>query len=484
MANNYKYPRVTISTKALNHSSVAPEAADTTVLFVPICTPKGPKDKIVKLHSISDLENIFGRLDYKESKQAALNVYQWLSAGGTVYLKRLNDGTPASSTNFKAIAPGKFYDGLKVHVEKHSLGTTENPNNLYSVKLSNDRNVVLFESRYIKNVKDALSKSGLVIATEEITASLDETLSGGSDLASGSTEDSLLESYLDHETSDEAPSIYIDLANRLETPVDVILDAGYSEDIKKKLLTFIVGGDADITNDSENDIGRDDIIGIFDNYHLSDDGADAVSEIYTSIAHRNIAVYEQYFTITDNILTDKDIIVSPTYFLARLLPYNDNLYGVQYATAGLRRGILEDAIAVNENPSPSTKNSWFTNRINYVEKTSREYAFMSQRTHDGSTEHEYTALSFLNNSRVLEKMKRELERLGREYLFEFNDSITLTNMSKVLNKYVGQWVANRTLSYGEVEVAKNPYSDEAVDVRLNIRFNGTIEVISVDITIE
>jgi hypothetical protein len=81
-------------------------------------------------------------------------------------------------------------------------------------------------------------------------------------------------------------------------------------------------------------------------------------------------------------------------------------------------------------------------------------------------------------------MVHELERLGRDYLFEFNDSLTLTNMSSVLNKYVSTWIANRTLSYGNVVVSRNEFSDEAVDVKLNIKFTGTIEVISIDITIE
>jgi hypothetical protein len=40
------------------------------------------------------------------------------------------------------------------------------------------------------------------------------------------------------------------------------------------------------------------------------------------------------------------------------------------------------------------------------------------------------------------------------------------------------------LSYALVEVSRNPYNDEAVDIRLNIKFNRTIELISVDITID
>ena len=106
-------------------------------------------------------------------------------------------------------------------------------------------------------------------------------------------------------------------------------------------------------------------------------------------------------------------------------------------------------------------------------------------TFDGSGKDEtkLTALSFLNNIRCLQRMKHELVRLGRSYLFEFNDSITLSKMSSVLNKYMNEWVSNRTLNYAYVNVQKNPNSDEAVDVTMDVRFTGTIEVSSVEITI-
>jgi hypothetical protein len=81
-------------------------------------------------------------------------------------------------------------------------------------------------------------------------------------------------------------------------------------------------------------------------------------------------------------------------------------------------------------------------------------------------------------------MKKELEKLGREYLFEFNDSVTLSQLSNTLNKYMSNWVANRTLNYAVVDVRQNEYSSEKVDIFLDVRFNNTIEIISVNITIE
>ncbi len=271
------------------------------------------------------------------------------------------------------------------------------------------------------------------------------------------------------------------LGNKLETPIDVILDAGYSEDTKRIISLYTKNVDQTL------ELARKDIVCIFDEY---------VNEYTTKYTGKrptlcdnscidkcdNRALYTQYFLVDDDYA--KNIWVTPTYFLAKLIPHNDRVYGVQWPTAGLTRGVLLDVKDINENPTPNIKNANFIDRINYVERDANGYKFMSQRTYDGSDETEYTALSFLNNSRSLAKMVKELEKVGREYLFEFNDATTLANMRNALNRYMGEWVSNRTLNFAEVDVAASEYSDEAVDVTLNIRFTGTIEVISVDIIIE
>jgi hypothetical protein len=57
-------------------------------------------------------------------------------------------------------------------------------------------------------------------------------------------------------------------------------------------------------------------------------------------------------------------------------------------------------------------------------------------------------------------------------------------MRNALNRYVSEWIQNRTLSFATVDVQKDEISDERVNVGLNIRFTGTIEIISIDIVIE
>ena len=130
------------------------------------------------------------------------------------------------------------------------------------------------------------------------------------------------------------------LGNKLETPIDVILDAGYSEDTKKIISLYTRNKDQLL------ELARKDIVCIFDEY-IND--YDETNEKYTgkrptlcdnSCIHKcdNRALYTQYFLVDDDYA--KNIWVTPTYFLAQLIPHNDTLYGVQWPTAGLTRGVL------------------------------------------------------------------------------------------------------------------------------------------------
>ena len=60
MAKNYTYPRVAISSTAKLHSSVQPPVADTTVMFLPVSTEKGPAKEIVRIHSLPEFIGKFG----------------------------------------------------------------------------------------------------------------------------------------------------------------------------------------------------------------------------------------------------------------------------------------------------------------------------------------------------------------------------------------------------------------------------------------
>ena len=88
---NYTYPRVDTKIIAKIHNTAAPEAEDTTVLFMPILADKGPMNEIVKVHSLEEFITIFGEMDgiqKRVGKLTAFNIMNWLTAGGTVYVVR------------------------------------------------------------------------------------------------------------------------------------------------------------------------------------------------------------------------------------------------------------------------------------------------------------------------------------------------------------------------------------------------------------
>lgn len=658
MENKYTYPRVDITYKAKRHSSTAPEQADTSSIFVPVITERGPINKVVKVHSISELESTFGEVPYKENGLTKLNLYRWLNAGGTAYIVRLvadvsevalayavssttnayvvtknglpaetasdilkvylkergsfieavlkTDDTPSGvpsyifdnstrtvtvtdsegselddvvlATRISAKYPGKYYNGLSVTISKAPNSekklvisvyrgsqkideTRVEPSDfidLEYINFSSNAETLLQEildnaNNYEKMKRD-VEKANIYIRNGEVYESstsvtaIDETtlketygdnfrsyISGNSDFNkrydtsveynisySGTYTSATLEDLLKAFWSQEALGNYSYdfagtntlgatskesrnsddyrkgifwkradqlIANKLETPFDLVMDAGYSAEVKMLLFKFFSGATP----------VRNDAFVILDNYsnavsygygyNLGKEpkyvGFEENGQITADLDNTsNLAIYTQYFLIKENNYVGSDIFVTMSYFLAALLPSNDATYGIQAAVAGQNRYELKGIKSISENPMPDTKEEWFRARINYAEKDSRGYYIMNQRTFDGSTEDEYTGLSFVNNSRALIRMRHELEAIGRGYLFEFADTVTISNLSAVLNKYMTQWVSNRTLIYANVNVSKNEFSDETLDVTLSVKFNGTLEVISVAIDID
>ena len=492
---NYTYPRVDTKIIAKIHNTAAPEAEDTTVLFMPILADKGPMNEIVKVHSLEEFITIFGEMDGikdRVEELTAFNIMNWLTAGGTLYVVRLGNeakskprkvtiGYPTNdehATEFYTIT-GKDI-GAYINAYKFDL-TIDGKQGKVSVKSSNGRIVerVYFEvptennkevpvaSEYIKSIKKVAEKPG-------------QLNDGGTDgLLDGTKFTDVLKVFwgaTDKTTIDGIKDARDFLENPLPTPIDLLMDAGYPVTVKAAMANFVLSDNAD-----EPGI-RPDIrayIDLYDNEHEKDEIA---KEIPSSLPNdENVFYFWQSFTISDAVFADgKDMTVGPSYFLSKIIPANDIANGIQFAAAGTRRAELTDVVKMSENPLPDTKETLFNKHINYAEKDSKGYYFMSQRTSSKLN----TALSHINCSRVTCRMVHEINALARDYLFEFNDATTLQNMRSVLNKYITNWIANRTLSYGEVDVAKNALSDEAVDVTLNIKFTGTIEVISIKLIIE
>jgi len=531
MAIIKNYPHVNVSVDALLRPRAPFVESGATTLFVPFIADKG-SDKIEKIYNLAQFIDEYGSPDLDKQGRGILNAYNWLTRGGVVYALRLVGASAAPRIGFatpgylrtgltganpvKIIAGSKglAYENFTVSITASNVTSGE----FLDVVITNDlgREIQRLTRLTSENLKTRLESSPYISSFElntgitfalvyaaaaaghlsgepTIVNNVDTgvtgrlTLVGGSNTSATNIADlnNLIAKFfglLADTSFDQHYSTM--LGNKLEHSIDLILDAGYSLAAKNAIADFV--GE------------RDDITVLFDTFNFTTDEsgepADINSPYLTTakfLGKNNVAVYAQKLTVNDPI-SGKEIWVTPTYFLSRLIPVNDRTYGLQWPTAGLTRGVLEGVTGININPTNSLditdganaeypgKEYLYINRINYIERDARGYRFMSQSTRAPID----TALRFVNNVRVANKMARELENLGRNYLFEFNDSITLKNMSNVLNRYVGEWIQNRTLSYGLVTVDKNEFSDEKVDVTLNIRFTGTIEIISIAITIE
>jgi hypothetical protein len=501
--NSLRFPRVTISKYAVPRSTAEFIDNNTTTLFVPFTSAMGPENKVQKIFSLAHFISEYGEADFSKQGRTILNVYNWLSAGGSLYALRLvdSDATLASGTKVfgagetartvtvTAKYKGSFYKDISVVLE---VATTSPKLVNVAVLYGTGTNQVEverfsridFESIYkiTENSKyiGAIEFGGATKVIFEATLLLISAVSSQTDrtvaLSTGGVDGTATLSELVEEFY-EAPSVGVNLTtginyklllNKLEYPIDLVLDAGYTLDTKNGMVAFATE--------------RDDVTVVLDLYDFSN-SENPTSTVAPTVGTGvlNVARYAQKLSVSD-VIAGRDIWVTPTYFLSQLLPFNDSTYGVQFPTAGLTRGALTGVKEVNENPSSIVKEGYYNDRINYVEKDSRGYRFMSQLV--GASTNEETALKFLNNLRSLNKIARELENLGRRYLFEFNDSITLNNMRTILNRYLNDWVQNRTLNLATLNIAKDPLNDERVNVALSIRFTGTIEIISIDIVIQ
>ena len=89
MALNYNFPRVDVTTTALQRKNLSPVTEDTLVLFAPFKGSYGPINEVVICHSYADFTDSFGELDYDINGQNGIQIKNWLDNGGTVYAVRV-----------------------------------------------------------------------------------------------------------------------------------------------------------------------------------------------------------------------------------------------------------------------------------------------------------------------------------------------------------------------------------------------------------
>ena len=302
--------------------------------------------------------------------------------------------------------------------------------------------------------------------------------------------------YIDIEeiTSDDYESIMVGklreiLKQPLETPFDAIIDCGYPISVKKELRSLVTEDYGDYPKRDDAFLFLSDCV-IFGNGRRNRSALDLQSGLFAKIGQisdgTNVSIITHYHKVKDiySAVSGKEVFVPSTYFLAYSIPYYDRVDGPQWPVAGQTRGVINGSLWIDSIPSNKEKQENYDKGLNYIEKDSRGMYIMSQLTNTSQD----TALKFINNSRALLKMRKELTLIARRYLHEFNDRITKTNLYNSLNSYLANWIQNRTLSFGSIGLydytQNETLTNEELLITLDIKFTGTIEIISFEITVE
>jgi hypothetical protein len=251
-----------------------------------------------------------------------------------------------------------------------------------------------------------------------------------------------------------------DISNKKLFDVDVLLDANYPDsvktamvqlarDIRKDCLAFIDTGFTATPQQALNHRG----------------GTLNMSTFYSALYTQDLTVFDAF--------TGTDIKVTPTFYLASRIPANDVDHGVQYPLAGVRRGTIDGFKNMSFNPTEAWKERLYLAQINYLEKDKKRTKFGTQLTSQTVT----SALSDINNVRVLLLIVRACEELAEPYEFEFSDAQTYSALQQELNGELGKWVANRALTSASATVFASAYDKKRKQgrVRLEVSFNSVIE---------
>jgi len=259
------------------------------------------------------------------------------------------------------------------------------------------------------------------------------------------------------------------LIDKDQWPIDMVLDANYSTPIKNAIAKLC----------SEY---RDDFMGILDTGFRADP-EEAISYRKNDLNVNNfrLAIFTQDFIVADAQYTGNNIQVTPTYFLASKIPANDDTSGIHWNFVGPRRGTIAGYKSISFLPNPEWRERLYNSQVNYVQQDQVSTRFGSQLTSQSTI----SALSNISCVRTLLRIQRDVENLMKNYQFEFNDDVTITNAQTALNAYLNQWLSNRACDSitGSVYASDYDRQQKLLRVKIELVFNSIIERIAIDLIV-
>jgi len=191
------------------------------------------------------------------------------------------------------------------------------------------------------------------------------------------------------------------------------------------------------------------------------------------------AIYAQDGIIFDEF-QGKDVRVTMSYQLAKMIPAHAITTGLQYPMAGNARGGVS-LPQISYIPNELQKEEMYNRQVNYVETNGRFNKFGTQLT----TTTKNDALVNINNMLVALDIKRNVEVMAEDVIFEFNESETINKFQQSLNSFLAKYKNNKSCE----EISARAYSSDydklqkILRVAISVSFYGIIERVIININV-
>lgn len=236
----------------------------------------------------------------------------------------------------------------------------------------------------------------------------------------------------------------------------LVYDAGYKPDVKEMAKQLVEErGDCVLISDCGDNSDCEDV----ELYTGAVKGAKDC-RIWNSFY---CARYEPYTRVYDEY-TGTDQWFSPVYTLAKLIPQNDALYDIWYATAGFNRGVSSEIKELRWSPNKGERDRLYLAQVNPIVYFPEGMTVFSQLT----TQKKTSTLSDLNCVRTVLYIKRAIEQYCKYYLFEFNDSVTHDAIAEEITPFLDSIVSARGLKSYSLEVGATDYEYKTKTCHVNV----------------
>ena len=255
----------------------------------------------------------------------------------------------------------------------------------------------------------------------------------------------------------------------------LVYDAGYPTDVKisANTLASIYRMDCMLLTDCGDNVDYYDM-SAFIGENPNEPGGFLLNSRYA-------ARFEPYSRVYDAFM-GKDMWISPIYHMSQLIPLNDSLYDIWYASAGFNRATLSTIEELRWSAKLGERDNMYLQQVNPIVHFPQGYTVWGNLT----TQKAPSALQDINVMRMVLYIKRALEQYCKYFIFEFNDKITWASITRGIIPFLDSIKARRGLVSYSIDVGATDYEFKNKTCHVNVTLNPqtVIEKIALNLFIK